>query len=563
MKKNFTPDKLGSYFRAEAKTLIFVTISGLICNLGILAGPLLEGKLTQCLLGIFTKQDEFRHMLVLSLIYVGTIGIVQGARYFKRFYVRRFANNTNRTMKQVLYHSLVYKRKSELQKETEGALLTKAISDVNDCVEGMRKFTTEIFDTGVVMLGYIGLMFFYDDKIAWLSLSFLPIAFLVAQKMKSMIQRYGIAYKESASRLSQDTMDRVNNSLTYRVYGCEEERSHAYEKHLKEHEKTAIRSQVLGSAMQPIYHIIAMFGVVFILYYGAKKVLSNVWDIAIFTAYLSCYGKLSVRVSKIGVLFNAVQKAEVSWKRILPFMVCRENIKETEAESDIPFVEAKDLAVPSLFQGLSFRIGKGEILGVTGPVACGKSTFGRIFIQEESYEGMLSFGGRKEVLPGVVGYLGHTTELFSDTIENNILLGDKGDVWKYLRAVELDEEVQHMKDGVHTVIGTGGIRLSGGQKQRVVLARMLAHRKPVLLLDDPFSALDQKTERRIYHNLRCLCKDSVLILISHRLTLFPLFEQVIFMDNQTVKTGTHATLMKTCPLYRELYERQQTGEKES
>ena len=83
-----------------------------------------------------------------------TIAAVQGVRYIKRLYVRRFANNINRRMKHILYADLVHRSRSELDREGSGAVLTKAISDVDACAEGMRKFTTEIFDTGVVLVCY-------------------------------------------------------------------------------------------------------------------------------------------------------------------------------------------------------------------------------------------------------------------------------------------------------------------------------------------------------------------------------------------------------------------------
>ena len=148
------PDQIGSYFVTEWKPLLAVTVSGLIYNIGLLAGPWFEGRLAQCLLDVFTGKKFFTDMLLLVCAYVAVIGFVQGARYIKRFYVRRFANDINRSMKQVLYGNLVHKSVGELEKEGAGSLLTKAVSDVDACVEGIRKFTTEIFDTGIALLAY-------------------------------------------------------------------------------------------------------------------------------------------------------------------------------------------------------------------------------------------------------------------------------------------------------------------------------------------------------------------------------------------------------------------------
>lgn len=117
---NFLPDRVFSYFQKEWKVLLAVTISGLIYNIGLLAGPWFEGKMTGCLVDILKGADQFSDMLVLVLGYVTAIAIVQTARYIKRFYVRRFANNVNRRMKEILYASLVRKSRASLREEGEG-----------------------------------------------------------------------------------------------------------------------------------------------------------------------------------------------------------------------------------------------------------------------------------------------------------------------------------------------------------------------------------------------------------------------------------------------------------
>ena len=129
-----------------------VTVSGLIYNLGLVVGPWFEGQLAQCLLGILNGNETFAAMAALCAGYLIAIAVVQGSRFIKRLYVRKFANNINRSMKRVLYANLVRKDKVELEQAGTGTLMTKAISDVDACAEGMRKFTTEIFDTGIALL---------------------------------------------------------------------------------------------------------------------------------------------------------------------------------------------------------------------------------------------------------------------------------------------------------------------------------------------------------------------------------------------------------------------------
>lgn len=601
-KGGFQADRVLSYFKVEWKVLLAVTVSGLIYNLGLLAGPWFEGRMTGCLVDILNGLGQFSNMAVLVAAYVAAIAVVQISRYIKRFYVRRFANNVNRRMKEVLYGSLVRKSRASLREEGEGTVMTKAILDVDDCVEGMRKFTTEIFDTGVALAAYAGMLLFYDWHLALLCMIFPPISYITAEKMKKMVQRTGAAYKIQSGVLSAATLDRAQNAITYRVFGCEQERQQAYESNLDAYEKSAVKANIWSTAMPPIYRVISMAGCLFILYFGQKNVLGRgwrAWDIASFTTFLACFVKLSVKSSSAAKLFNAVHKAQVSWNRIKGLLGAQDKMQDSAAETKdrngqgikqyksalnkngqeadaekeekrafagrktSPLLQVSHLtfAYPDgkmILDDISFSAEKGQIIGITGPVACGKSTLGKVFLCEYPYDGQILLDGRevqKETAAqrtDQIGYLGHDPELFADSIAENILLGDPEDANRYLKLVCLDQEVGEMSEGVQTLVGNGGVRLSGGQAQRLALARTLCHKKPLLILDDPFSALDQTTEREVFANLKETAKDSMILLLSHRLYLFPELDQVIWMENGRTVTGTHAELMKKVPEYAEL-----------
>lgn len=609
-KGGFQADRVLSYFKVEWKVLLAVTVSGLIYNLGLLAGPWFEGRMTGCLVDILNGLGQFSGMAVLVAAYVAAIAVVQISRYIKRFYVRRFANNVNRRMKEVLYGSLVRKSRASLREEGEGTVMTKAILDVDDCVEGMRKFTTEIFDTGVALAAYAGMLLFYDWHLALLCMIFPPISYITAEKMKKMVQRTGAAYKIQSGVLSAATLDRAQNAITYRVFGCEQERQQAYESNLDAYEKSAVKANIWSTAMPPIYRVISMAGCLFILYFGQKNVLGRgwrAWDIASFTTFLACFVKLSVKSSSAAKLFNAVHKAQVSWNRIKGLLEAQDKMQNSAAETKdrnsqgikqyksalnengqkadaekeekqafvgrktSPLLQVSHLtfAYPDgkmILDDISFSVEKGQIIGITGPVACGKSTLGKVFLCEYPYDGQILLDGRelqKETAAqrtDQIGYLGHDPELFADSIAENILLGDPEDANRYLKLVCLDQEVGEMSEGVQTLVGNGGVRLSGGQAQRLALARTLCHKKPLLILDDPFSALDQTTEREVFANLKETAKDSMILLFSHRLYLFPELDQVIWMENGRTVTGTHAELMKKVPEYAELI-RAEEGER--
>ncbi len=570
------PDHILSYFKLELWPLLLVTVSGIFYNVGMIAGPYFEGRLAQCLFDIMKGYQTFSAMISLAVTYLAVILAVQLMRCIKRFYVRRFANDTSRNMRHMLYNSLVNMSQEELKQESLGAIMTKAVTDVDACVEGMRKFTTEIFDTGVVLASYLAMLFVYDWRLALLSCIFTPIAYFIAGQLKIRITQYNMEYKKSAGRLNSATMDRISNSITYRVYGCEPNRDSAYETHLADYEKRAVSANLWGSAMQPIYNIISMCGAVLIIYSGSKNVLGTGWtnwNIAAFTTFLSCFTKMALKSSKAANLFNAVQKAQVSWVRIKPLM---KEYVEQNTDSAIDFSKPGGLTVsglslgwqggPKILKGLSFSAGPGQILGVSGPVASGKSALGKALIGEVPYEGSIRVGERElTTLSGyersrLISYMGHQPDLVSDSIEENIRLGEHGSIAPYLQAVCFGKEVSQMPQGAATSVGSGGIKLSGGQQARTALARTLYNAQHILILDDPFSAVDRGTEQKIFENLRTLAADKILILISHRLYLFPTLDKVLFLDGGRGVFSTHDDLMEKNPTYAELYHAQMEGE---
>lgn len=570
------PDRIQSYFKLETLPLSIVTVTGIIYNVGMVAGPYFEGQLAQRLFDVMNGKKTVYDMLSLALIYLAVILVVQGMRSIKRFYVRRFANDTARNMRHMLYNSLVHSNGiGRTEEESVGAIMTKAVADVDACAEGMRKFTTEIFDTGVVLIAYLGMLLFYDWRLTFLACMFMPLAYLIAGRLKTVVTRFNSAYKKSAGKLSDATLDRVSNAITYRVNGMEPNRDGAYEERLADYEKKAVTANIWENTMQPIYNIISMCGAVFIIYFGAKNVRGTgwtAWNIAAFTTFLSCFAKMALKSSHAAKLFNSVQKAEVSWKRIKPLM--REYI-EPDTKTNLDFTLPRALSVSHLtfsypgggpvVRDLSFTAKPGEVIGITGPVASGKSTLGKVFLMESPYEGSIRIGDRELSTLSeyersrLISYMGHQPELMSDTIEENIRLGEPGDTDPYLRAVCLDEEIARMPGGKESYAGSGGVMLSGGQQARAALARTLYNGRNIMILDDPFSAVDRPTEQKIMKNLRAMAKDKVVLLISHRLYLFPDLVRVIWLDNKTAEVATHESLMRENQVYARLYNTQISG----
>lgn len=568
------PDRIGTYLKENTGLLVLIAVTGVLYNVGMAAGPWFEGQLAQYLYDILEGSRTAAQIARLALAYVLVIAFVQFCRFLKRLYVRKFANNMVASMKANVYHNLIHEPTADLVRADAGSAMTKAISDVEACTEGVRKFTTEIFDTGVVMVVYIVMLAHYDWRLTLLCMIFPPVAYGIAARLKKAVTTAQKKARTAQEQLNNAVIDSTSHAVTYRVYGREEARADDFEACLSDYERKNVIAGIFQNATQPVYLAISSVGVIPILYFGGRNVLGNgwtSWTIASFSTFLACFLKLSTKASKSAKLFNAVQKAEVSWKRIQPVL----SRVPQEQEHEIP--ESGRLAVDHLSFGygaeepilsdVSFSADPGQIVGITGPVASGKTALGAAFLGEYPYSGSIRLDGVELAelysegrMP--VSYAGHHPELSSGSVADNICLGeaDAGRLEKVLREAEIYEEVQTFENGVDTMIGSGGMRLSGGQQARIALARSLYHARPLLILDDPFSAVDIGTEKKILANLRQYESSRIILLISHRLNIFPQLDKVLLISGGRVTESTHEALLEGSPMYGELYHLQTGGE---
>lgn len=562
------PDKIINYWKKEKLVVTCIIVFGLSFNISTVLGPIFQGKLIDSIV----SGSSLHSVIELSASYVAIIGTIQLLRYFKRFYIRRFANSTSAVMRLMIYNNIMHKSTSELRNENIGNLMTRAVSDVDLCVEGMRKFTTEVFDTGVLLTSYLISMLFYDIKITLLSVLFIPAAMVTAEKLKSVIYKFSRDYRKKSSEVADITYDTVENSMLYRVNGIELQNREKYAGELYDLQNKAIKADVLENSMQPVYNVIAMIGIVMVIYLGGTKVIKGGWTVGAFSAYIVMFTAAGFKASKAAKLFNSVQKSQVSWKRIKPYL---EEYKTKDTSCDInnkdTFLSVDNLSFTfdedrnNIIDNISFEGKTGEIIGITGPIASGKSSLGLSLLGLYPYRGTIKIDGKElkdyteYERSQMISYLGHKPQLLSDTIYRNITLGNNKDITTVLRDVCFDEDLLSMPKGQETLVGNGGIKLSGGQQARIALARALLNKNKIIILDDPFSAVDMKTEEKIIENLKSNYKDSLIILISHRLAVFSRINRIILLKNdKSADYGSHTELMKSSKLYSEIFKLQCT-----
>jgi len=258
-------------------------------------------------------------------------------------------------------------------------------------------------------------------------------------------------------------------------------------------------------------------------------------------------------------------------------------LSDAPAPGDIPAPEehapAPDASLPALeARGLSFRYpftdedclsdisfsaGRGEIIGVTGPVGSGKSALAAALSGLYPYEGSVYIDGAPlrdlgDSRSGKISYMDSEQFIFSDNVTFNVSLDRAGgDVMEALAMASMTDDVNGFENGLDTRLMERGVRISGGQRQRVSLARAWYGASKILLLDDPFSAIDITMEKRIMESVRANIGDRTVILFSHRLSTFDMTDKILVIEKGRIsQAGSHEELAGGEGLYRDIYQAQ-------
>nr|MCR5115984.1 ATP-binding cassette domain-containing protein [Lachnospiraceae bacterium] len=225
----------------------------------------------------------------------------------------------------------------------------------------------------------------------------------------------------------------------------------------------------------------------------------------------------------------------------------------------------------SVLKDISFSVKAGQTVAIMGETGCGKTSL--IHLIPRFYEpthGDIYIDGvnvNKYKLHQLRKNIGLATQdvlLYSDTIDGNIAYGDstisKEEVLKFARYSQASEFIAKMPEGYETIVGERGVGLSGGQKQRISLARALAVRPSILILDDTTSAVDMETEKEIQKSLKHLDFDCTKIIIAQRISTTKSADKIIVLkDGVIAEEGTHQQLIEQKGYYYELV-KLQTGE---
>ena len=455
---------------------------------------------------------------------------------------------------------------------------TSSGSTINDLTEEVQN-TSNVIMGGVELIGiccifvvYLFMMFYLSFIFTIFALSSFILTVLFLKKIWRQSSAVGTSITKNNRLFMIHIGQRFGNLRLLKLTGDEEHERFLVKKILSEQRKKQVKSGILisitNSCIEPIILIVGGT----ILYAAVAFLNQDLVNLGIFTIIMM-RGIPMVRNA-----FSSWQTIETQWPSLKAVLHTFDNLdKNKEKYSGNKKLNAK-IAPSIVFKSVdysyknreekviksaSFEIQAGELTAIIGPSGAGKSTIvdclprlkipdrGNIYINDIDINELNLLNLRKNI-----GFLAQEPQIIEGSIKDHISFGSTNikdeDIIKAMIKVNCAPLLDRLEDGINTNIGANGAKLSGGERQRIDLARVLARKTPILILDEPASNLDAITEKAIYDAISNEKKDRpiTVIVIGHRLKWFKNFDKVIIINEGIVEySGSHDEAIKTSEWY--------------
>lgn len=467
---------------------------------------------------------------------------------------------------------------SQLDEVTIPSLVSRMTSDTYNIhhVTGlMQRLGTR---APILFIGGLIMTVILDPVMTLVLISILPLIIITIY----VTSKVGIPLFSNVQESVDDVVKSIRESATgirvIKALSKEEYEKNKFEKVNKKLIKYELKSGIEMAKINPITTALLNFGLVGVIVVGAYRVNYGYilpGKVLAFTTYFTIILNAMLSITRV---FLILTKAIASGKRIdYVFRLKQDLLLEESEKMDSPYhIEFRNVSFSynkkiNNVNKINFKIKHGESLGIIGATGSGKTTLIKLLMRfYDVTEGEILIDGRNiksiplDELKSMFGVVFQNDTIFSKSIKENICFGRNftdEEIDTAIRISQAKEFIDKIPEGLDKELSAKGTNVSGGQRQRILIARAVISNPEILILDDASSALDYKTDAALRKEIRENLNHTTSIIVTQRVSSVSYCEQILVLsDGEEVGIGNHETLLKSVPLYKEIYDIQMGGE---
>jgi ATP-binding cassette subfamily B protein len=461
-----------------------------------------------------------------------------------------------------------------------GEIMSRATNDLTQVrlLSGFGVMNLVNFLLAVVSA--LQVMFGISVRLTLVSIVVFPLVMVATRLFSSHLFQRTRANQEALGRLTDCVQGNLAGVRVVKSFGLQAHEEQRFAAINREYLQASLALARLRGSMFPVVGAAAALGMLAFFGYGASLLLNGSLSEGGFFAFSLALARMTWPMIALGFMLSILQRGQVSYRRLRQIFDARPEVADGATPAPAGFRGSLRVSNLSFYYGeravlkdVSFSLAAGESVAIVGRTGSGKSTLAMLLArllptpQKSVFLDEIDACDLPlQALRSALGYAQQDAFLFSTTVARNIgFMLDNPDSPESLekiqaaaRSAQIYNELQDLPDKLDTIVGERGVQLSGGQKQRVALARALLWQPRLLILDDPLSAVDAKTEAAILDSLQQQAQQRSLLLITHRVAAAARCQKIVVLDQgQVVAVGTHNELIQQGGLYAAFAREQQ------